>query len=236
MNSNPQEQNDALLIERRGGDRRTAEYGQYLIHVPARHDLEGDINEICYGTFPGIELIVQALVQRDEFTRAHVIHTNRLANRFVRFLELSARDSLIMLQAALLHDVGKMGVDDCLLMKTTSLTAEEYEQVKLHTMIGRNMIAPYKGYERVATIIGQHHERFDGSGYPNRLAGEAIDPIARAIAVIDAFSAMILPRPYHGGIPEREAIAEIVRYSGSQFDPQFVQLFTRMVGDQAVAI
>ena len=97
--------------------------------------------------------------------------------------------------------------------------------MKRHAAFGAHTIAQHPGWEEVATIVGQHHERWDGQGYPNGLAGDAIHPLARAIAVLDAFSAMVSDRPYHRGITEAAALAEVQRCSGSQFDPYYAERF-----------
>jgi len=94
-----------------------------------------------------------------------------------------------------------------------------------HATFGRTILLPYASFAEVAEIVGQHHERWDGAGYPNGLRGEQIRPLARAIAVLDAFSAMVVDRPYHRGIPEADALAEIERCSGTQFDPEYVERF-----------
>jgi HD-GYP domain-containing protein (c-di-GMP phosphodiesterase class II) len=112
-------------------------------------------------------------------------------------------------------------------MRPGRLTSEEYEDVKRHAAHGWQILKGYGAYEEVAEIVGQHHERWDGTGYPSGLAGSAIHPLARAVAVLDAFSAMTLDRPYHRGITEDAALAELARCSGSQFDPHYVERFVR---------
>ena len=184
-----------------------------------------DVGSIC-GSFGGVEPIVEALLNRDPFIRLHLVHVNALASAWGASLELSPGDLRVFVQAALLHDVGKLLVSEHLLSKPTSLNASEYRIVQNHARYGANILSSYPAYAEVSTIVGQHHERFDGTGYPLRLAGEQIHPLARALSVIDVFSAMVMDRPYHLGVSEEAAIAELERCSGTQLDPNFVRKFT----------
>jgi diguanylate cyclase (GGDEF)-like protein len=178
------------------------------------------------GIFTGLETIVGALLDRDPFTRAHVIQVNGMAKQWSQHnLELD-RDALgTFLQAGLLHDVGKLLVSDRLLVKPGRLTPDEYDSVKRHAVFGCNILALQAGWDEVAAIVGQHHEWWDGNGYPNGLAGDEIHPLARAVSVLDAYSAMVADRPYHRGITEDAALAELQRCSGTQFDPYYVERF-----------
>jgi diguanylate cyclase (GGDEF)-like protein len=178
------------------------------------------------GTFTGIETIVTALLDRDPYTRVHLYEVNAMAKEWSQHnLELD-RDALgTFLQASLLHDVGKLLVSDRLLVKPGRLSAEEYESVKRHAVYGRNILALQTGWDEVAAIVGQHHEWWNGQGYPNGLSGEEIHPLARAISILDAYSAMVSDRPYHRGITEDAALAELQRFSGTQFDPHYVERF-----------
>jgi diguanylate cyclase (GGDEF)-like protein len=181
---------------------------------------------IVHGTYGGIETVVTAMLDRDPYTRIHIVQVNTMAKEWSEYnLELD-RDALgTFLQASLLHDVGKLLVSDALLIKPGRLTPAEYEDVKRHASFGRNVLTVHDGWDEVAAIVGQHHERWDGLGYPDGLAGEDIHPLARAIAVLDAYSAMVTDRPYHRGITEAGALAELHRCSGTQFDPHYVERF-----------
>jgi diguanylate cyclase (GGDEF)-like protein/putative nucleotidyltransferase with HDIG domain len=179
-----------------------------------------------HGTYDGIETIVESLLDRDPFTRVHLMHVNSMAKHWAEFnLELDGGDVFKMLQAGLLHDVGKLLISDRILVKPSSLTAEEYRAMQYHAEFGKNILSRYEQYAEIAEIVGQHHERWDGQGYPAGLSGEQIHPLARAISILDAYSAMVLDRPYHRGISEEAALSEIERCSGTQFDPYFVERF-----------
>ena len=134
-------------------------------------------------------------------------------------------DLQLLLQASLLHDVGKLLVSDRVLVKPGPLTQAEYASVQQHAGFGEHILQSHFRYARVAEIVAQHHERWDGTGYPKGVAGAAIDPIARAVAILDVFSAMVADRPYHRGISESAALAELNRCANSQFDPDLVSRF-----------
>ena len=179
-----------------------------------------------HGSFTGLETLVQALLDHDPFTRVHLLQVNTMAKLWSEFnLDLDRAQLSTFLQASLLHDVGKLLVSESMLIKPGRLSDSEYAAVMQHAVFGAQILAQQPGYERVARIIGQHHERWDGSGYPHGLVSEGIDPIARAVSILDAFSAMVADRPYHRGISEDAALAELQRCAGTQFDPHLVDRF-----------
>jgi HD-GYP domain-containing protein (c-di-GMP phosphodiesterase class II) len=128
--------------------------------------------------------------------------------------------------AGLLHDVGKIGVPDAILTKPTLLTEGEYEQMKRHSILGEEIVAA-AGLTTEARWIRHHHERYDGTGYPDRLAGEDIPLQSRIILAADAFEAMTSDRPYRKAPGRDFAIAELTRHAGTQFDPRIVQALCR---------
>jgi diguanylate cyclase (GGDEF)-like protein len=179
-----------------------------------------------YGNFEGLGTIVSALLEGDPYTRIHLVEVNRMAKLWSEYNLALDHDSLTMLlQSSLLHDVGKLLVSERILVKPGHLSGSEYEDVKRHAAYGRHILSAHPGYEEVAEIVGQHHERWDGRGYPQGFAGTDIHPLARAVAVLDAFSAMVADRPYHRGITEDAALAELQRCSGVQFDAYYVERF-----------
>lgn len=188
---------------------------------------EDDIDAYqLHGVYSGIETIVDSLLDRDPFTRVHLVHVNSMAKHWAEFnLDLGGEDLAKILQASLLHDVGKLLISDRILVKPSSLTADEYRAIQYHAEFGKNILSRYDAFAEVADIVGQHHERWDGLGYPAGLRGEQIHPLARAISILDAFSAMVMDRPYHRGIDEGAALTEVERCSGTQFDPHFVERF-----------
>ncbi|HTW84590.1 MAG TPA: HD domain-containing phosphohydrolase [Candidatus Sulfotelmatobacter sp.] len=179
---------------------------------------------VRFGNFGDVEPLVECALLRDPYTRMHLLHVNHIAHAWAPRLELGALYETFV-RAALLHDIGKLLVPEQLLLKPARLEPHEYRTMQRHADYGRSILSDYPGFEDVARIIGQHHERWDGHGYPNGVAGERIDRLARAVSVIDAFSAMTIDRPYHRAISEREALLELERCAGSQFDAEMVRSF-----------
>jgi len=127
-----------------------------------------------------------------------------------------------------LHDIGKIGIDDAILRKPERLTPEEFEIMKTHTVKGAEILATVPDLQPIIPIVRSHHERWDGKGYPDGLGGEAISPLARVVALADAFDAMTSNRSYRKGMPPAAAFAEIEKQRGQQFDPTFAAAFLGM--------
>jgi len=131
----------------------------------------------------------------------------------------------------LLHDVGKIGVSDGVLNKPGKLLPEEWDLMRSHVRIGRDLLSRVPVLSRVAEVVLHHHERIDGKGYPDSLSGEQIPLTARIIAVVDAYSAMTAKRSYKESMSEAEARAELVRCKGTHFDPAVVDAFLAALDD-----
>jgi HD-GYP domain-containing protein (c-di-GMP phosphodiesterase class II) len=144
---------------------------------------------------------------------------------------MPAAELATLRQAAELHDVGKLAIPEEILNKPGPLSEDEWEFVRRHTVIGERILNAAPALEVAATIVRSTHERWDGTGYPDQLAGEAIPVAARIIAVCDAFDAMTSSRPYAPARTPQEAIRELVRCSGTQFDPTVVNAFAAVHAD-----
>ncbi len=138
--------------------------------------------------------------------------------------------------AALLHDIGKIGIPDAVLNKPSRLTPEEYELMKKHPEYGWIVLRQIPGFERISLLILHHHECFDGRGYPGGLKGEEIPIGSRIVSVIDAFDAMVSSRPYRDGLPLEEAARRLVQDSGTQFDPAVVTRFLPLARAEMPAV
>src|SRR5947209_450486 len=184
---------------------------------------------VRFGDFGETEALVEAALVRDPYTRLHLLHVNHVAHAWAPRLRLGETAHETFVRAALLHDIGKLLVPEAILLKPAKLETDEYRTMQRHAEYGCNILAGYPDFAGVARIVGQHHERWDGCGYPNGIPGPKIDPLARAVSVIDAFSAMTLDRPYHRGIGEPEALRELERCSGTQFDPEMVASFCALL-------
>ena len=156
------------------------------------------------------------------------VHSTRLAEWGMRVgQELGLEDDALqnLEVAALLHDIGKVGIPDSILQKPGKLDPEEYALMKKHPEYGWAVLRPLPGFERAALDILHHHESYDGTGYPAGLKTSEIPIVSRIVSVIDAFDAMVSSRPYRKGLPIDEAMRRLILASGSQFDPAVVQSF-----------
>jgi HD-GYP domain-containing protein (c-di-GMP phosphodiesterase class II) len=156
---------------------------------------------------------------------------SRLALRIGREISLPQEQLQAVINGALLHDLGKIGIPDQILHKPGRLTDEEYHLIKRHPVLGVEIIAPIEELAPAAPVIKHHHERLDGKGYPDALRGEDIPLIARVVSVADAFDSMIRGRPYGYDISPEAALEEIEGNSGTQFDPRIVRALLQVVGD-----
>ena len=175
-----------------------------------------------------LKALVQALETRDFETHGHSERVVTFSLRLAHELGLE-KDALRDLElGALLHDIGKIGVPDAILRKPAKLNEEEWDKMKLHPLHGQKILRNIKFLEGAAKIVCQHHEQWDGSGYPYSLRGETIDLGARIFAVVDAFDAMVSDRVYRKGRPYQDALKELERCSGTQFDPMIIEAFKQI--------
>jgi putative nucleotidyltransferase with HDIG domain len=174
-----------------------------------------------------LEALVNALDARDQETKGHSLRVSRYMMDIARELGVveDSREWVDMQRGSLLHDVGKIGVSDNILLKPGKLTNEEWKLMRLHPEIGYNMLHQVKFLEGPAEIILAHHERWDGQGYPRGLHEDEIPLGARIFPVVDTFDAMTSDRPYRRALSTQQALNEILKYSGSQFDPRVVEAF-----------
>jgi putative nucleotidyltransferase with HDIG domain len=175
--------------------------------------------------------LAEAVDAKDSYTRGHSERVGVYASKIAR--EMSFKKALIerVYIAGLLHDVGKIGVRDSVILKPDKLTPEEYEEIKQHPEIGAKILDPVDFLADIAPCVRHHHEWFDGStrGYPDRLRGDSIPLPSRVILVADTVEAMTSDRPYRKALPLETVVSEINKYSGSQFDPNCADAFLRVL-------
>jgi len=174
------------------------------------------------------DALMAALEARDDETNGHAERVVSFSQRLGRELGLSRPDLAALELGARLHDIGKIAVPDSVLHKPAELDTEEWQKMREHPVRGAAMVRSLRLPEGAALVVAQHHERWDGTGYPGRLAGEEIFLPARVFSVIDAFDAITSDRIYRPGAPYEEALRRITAASGTQFDPRVVAAFTRV--------
>ncbi len=191
-------------------------------------DLLREQNDLLLGF---VRSFVSTLDAKDPYTRGHSERVALIARRVGKEMGLPDDELRTIHLSGLLHDIGKIGVDDRILRKPGALTDEEFEQVKKHPTVGYNILSGLKNLRHVLPGVRSHHENFDGSGYPDRLAGEDIPLLARVLAVADGYDAMGSDRPYRKGMPV-ERIDEIFRRGGGkQWDPRVLDAYFRCRDD-----
>ncbi|MDY3552137.1 HD domain-containing protein [Gemmata sp. JC717] len=175
-----------------------------------------------------VTALAQAVEMRDEYTGNHTQRVTTYALLLADELGLPDEDRKQLQVATLLHDIGKIGIDDAILRKPGRLSDAEFAQMKTHVLRGAEIVQMIPGLAWALPVVRGHHERWDGRGYPDALKGEEIPLTARVVAVADAFDAMTSDRPYRAGMPAARAFAELQAGAGTHFDPACVEAFTRI--------
>ncbi|MDX6386030.1 MAG: hypothetical protein QOK48_3603, partial [Blastocatellia bacterium] len=172
-----------------------------------------------------IEALAVAINAKDEVTHEHVLRVQIYAAGVARLLNCTDAEIEALKAGALLHDIGKIAVPDYILNKPGKLTAAEFAKMKMHTIVGAQILGRVDFPYPVVPIVRHHHERWDGCGYPDGLAGEAIPLTARILTVVDCFDALREDRQYRRGLTREEAVDFLLKNSGSQYDPKVVGIF-----------
>lgn len=183
--------------------------------------------------FDTIRALVNAIEAKDKYTRGHSERVTCYALEIGKKLNLSTKQLEILQHASILHDIGKIGTDLGILHKNGSLTDDEFDVVKEHPVVGSQIIEPISFLGDVKRIVTEHHERYDGKGYPHGKKGEELSLEARIIAITDAYDAMTSDRPYRKAMKNEDAIAELKRCAGTQFDPRLVDTFIEVLNENS---
>ncbi|MBI2690559.1 MAG: HD-GYP domain-containing protein [Solirubrobacterales bacterium] len=176
-----------------------------------------------------VDSLLAALQARDGYTGDHSKVTLAMATAVAEELNLDAEARKELADVALLHDIGKLGIPNSILQKPGALTDEEWETMRQHPVIGEQILAGVPGFESIAKAVRHEHERWDGGGYPDGIAGEEIPMASRIVLTCDAFHAMTSDRPYRAAMSIDDARAELQQHAGTQFDPEIVAAFDRTI-------
>ncbi|MHB2154765.1 HD domain-containing phosphohydrolase [Calditrichota bacterium GD2] len=176
-----------------------------------------------------IKALIAALEAKDPYTSGHSLRVARHARMMAIALDLSEEEQFTLELAAILHDIGKIGMPDYILNKASHLHELEYRIAKEHPIVGSNIVGKIDELKEVAAIIRHHHERFDGSGYPDGLQGEVIPRLARILTIVDAYESIVSRRVYRDAKSSEEALHELAKSAGTQFDPELVKVFNAVM-------
>ncbi len=219
----------ALLFAKRRGRDRVA----YFRDLSGTELVDGDIERLHSrlegASLQTIRALAEAVDTNDEYDAADASVINRLAKEMAEHLGLDGEHADALVLASKLHDIGKIGVPGSILRKSGSLSPEELAQVQQHPEIGQRILEEARQLQDLITAILYHHERWDGTGYPERLHGNQIPLMARIVGIMDSYRAMTSDRPYRKAMNQDVALAELEKGAGSQFDPKLVELFVRLV-------
>jgi HD-GYP domain-containing protein (c-di-GMP phosphodiesterase class II) len=175
--------------------------------------------------FETIMALSEALDAKDSYTAGHSRRVMQYSARIAWRMGMAEKEFEQLKKSALLHDLGKIGVPDAILRKRDALSGEEFDVIRAHPRIGADILKAVESFRALVPAVYYHHERFDGRGYPDGIKGEDIPVQARIIAVADCFDAMTSNRAYRSAFQAEEALREIERNKGTQFDPRIADIF-----------
>jgi len=202
--------------------RLNAAYQQSLRYA---EDVRKLYQQLQRGIYQSLLGLANALEAKDCYTRGHSDRVSRSSRRLSAMLGLGAHEIETVRQAGLLHDIGKIGVPEAVLRKQGPLDPGEWDEMRRHPLVGAQIVAPFEFFADGAQMIRHHHERWDGSGYPDGLAGVAIPLGARIVAVADVFDALTSDRPYRRAMDTQSAIEHLIAEAGRTLDEDVVAAF-----------
>lgn len=176
-----------------------------------------------------IETIIESLYHKNLLEQEHSKRVGAMCETFARALDLDNTEIEQISMLGTLHDIGKIAIDDKILDKPSKLSSYEFKEIERHSEIGYNILSSVNDMSQIANYVLSHHENFDGTGYPKKLKGDKIPLASRIIKIIDSYDAMTQDRPYRDALSKEGAVAELKKYSGTQFDPELVEVFIKYV-------
>jgi diguanylate cyclase (GGDEF)-like protein/putative nucleotidyltransferase with HDIG domain len=202
-------------------------YRSYRLYITKLQNEKRHVEEMAGLHLRTIEALALAIEAKDQTTHHHLRRVRVYAIELAKRLNLPPNDLEAVRAAAMLHDIGKLAVPEHIISKPGRLTPEEFEKMKIHPIVGAEILERVKFPYPVAPIVRSHHEKWDGSGYPDGLKGEQIPVGARILAVVDSLDALATDRQYRPALPLDDAMARVAQLSGKHFDPQIVELLRR---------
>ena len=189
-------------------------------------ELSKNIEETYYNTLVMLARIVEA---KDACSAGHLERVSHYIQMIAEKLDIDEETKRTLMDGALLHDLGKVGIEDAILKKSGELTAREYDIMKHHSIIGENILKPLRSMSKLSTLVRHHHELYDGTGYPDGLKGENIPLAARILTIADIYDALTTDRPYRKALSKEDAIKTIKSYAGNKLDPKLVDIFVEVI-------
>lgn len=193
-----------------------------LLRLKSMHDSLDDTDRVIFSLAAAVEA-------KDNYTEAHTERVALTSRALGESLDLDGPDLDALYSGGKIHDLGKLAVPDQVLLKPGPLTEAELVLIRAHPVTGEDIIRPLRSATALRAIVRHHHERYDGGGYPDGLAGQAIPLLARIVAICDSYDAMTSDRPYRAGRTQAEALAALKAGAGTQWDPELVRIFTGRV-------
>jgi ribonuclease P protein subunit RPR2 len=201
----------------------------YRLERARSADLQRALDSLQKTYLATMTSLARVIEAKDTTTKGHLERTQAYGIALARRIDPTLVETPVLGYGFFLHDIGKVGVPEAILCKEGPLSPQEWDVMRTHPAIGAEIVAPMGFLSETVTLIRHHHERFDGTGYPDGLAGDEIPLTARIFAVADSFDAMTSDRPYRDSIGIERALNEIRGGSGTQFDPEVVRTFVEMV-------
>lgn len=189
------------------------------------NELQQSKEELEKAYLESIQTLRYTVEAKDTYTRGHSDRVSEYSVLIGKYMNLSEDDLKTLKIGGLFHDIGKIGVPDSILLKEAKLTDEEYNEIKNHPLIGKHILSNATTFKDIIPIVYHHHEKYNGTGYPGKLAGEDIPLFARIAAIADTFDAMTSKRSYRNALPLEVVRAEIEKFSGTQFDHAIAKVF-----------
>ncbi len=213
-----------------GGDDEIRELARAFNHMAV--NLHASREKLVNYFYRVVESLIRILEARDPYTKGHSDRVSKYSEKIALEMGLPPKDVETLREAALLHDIGKLGVHEIVLNKKMELTKDEREEIRKHPSIGEEILKPVSSDKNILQVIREHHERYDGKGYPDGLTGEKINPLAAIVSVADSYDAMTSHRAYRTDLTKDAAMEQLKENSGIQFDPKVVDAFIKVMKDE----